>query len=140
MRKKTIEESICWIMQEYRPMDLSLRHALLEYQPGNGSRYVISFTRVPDGIESTLGCHPGSFIVSLVDGELSGRCCILAPDGYLSPVYMAEKLRLGVKSQLNDIMVLTEIIGHILGRPTPSAQDKKGPFSPALQVEMVHKE
>lgn len=140
MRTKTIEEGIRWIRDNHDPARLFSRQVVLEYQPGNGSRYVVSFTQVPGGAEDGLGCFPGSFVVSLVDGACDGRCCVLAPAGYLAPSYVAEKMRLPLDRYEGDVLVLTELFGHILGRPTPSAQDESGPWSPALQVEMTHSE
>lgn len=127
MRTKNIEESI--INRTDEPGRI-----LLEYQPGNGTRYVLLLTRVPDGAQDVVGCRAGSWVVSLVDGALSGRCCVLAPDGYLSPSYVAEKLRMDARTQRDDLMVLTEVIGHLLGRETPSALDNEG------LVERTHHE
>jgi hypothetical protein len=140
MRTKTIQESICWIRDHHDPTRLFSRQVLLEYQPGNGSRYVVSFVQVPGGAEEGIGCFPGSFVVSLADGACSGRCCVLAPAGYLAPNYVAEKLRLPFDRNEDDVLVLTELFGHILGRQTPSAQDESGPYSPELQVEIIHNE
>ncbi len=140
MRTKTIEESIRWKVDHCDPARLFSRQVLLEYQPGNGSRYVVSFAQVPDEAQSGLGCYPGSWLVSLVDGACEGRACVLGPHGYLSLDYVAQKLRLPLETHEGDLRVLTELIGHVLGRPCPSALDENGPWSAELQVEMTHNE
>lgn len=140
MRTKTIEESIRWKVDSRDPARLFSRQVLLEYQPGNGSRYVVSFAQVPDEAQKGLGCSPGSWLVSLVDGACEGRACVLAPHGYLSLDYVAEKLRLPFETHEGDLRVLCELIGHVLGRPCPSALNENGPWSEALQVEMIHAE
>ena len=140
MRTKTIKESIRWIVDHHDPARLFSRQVLLEYQPGNGSRYVVSFAQVPDEAQEGLGCSPGSWLVSLVDGACDGRACVLAPHGYLSLDYVAEKLWLPIKTHEDDLRVLTELFGWVLGRPCPSAMDENGPWSEVLQVEMIHAE
>jgi len=134
MRTKTIEESI------KHKAEQAMGVTVVEYQPGNGTRYVASFCRLPHDAGEFVGCQAGSWLVALVDGALAGRCCVLAPGGFLSRSYVAEKLGLRPREDADDLAVLTELFGHILGRPTPSAQDEHGPFSPELQVEITHNE
>lgn len=119
MRTKNIEESITNRVDEPG-------RTTLEYQPGNGSRYVLLLSYLPEPARPFLGCQDGSWAISIVDGACSGRCCILAPSGYLDPSYIAEKFRMDIRTHRNDLMVLTEVIGYLLGRPTPSALDNEG--------------
>ena len=114
MRSKTIEESVIWKLESPG------RHTFIEYQPGNGSRYVVSTQQLPAAVCERLGCQRGSFLITLPDGAGCGKCMLLAPGGYLDPSYVAEKL--GLKN-LDDIMVLTELFGHLLSRKTPEALD-----------------
>lgn len=117
MRSRDIEESIRWSVDDLVPSC-----KVYEYQPGNGSRYVISFTKIPAAACEKLGCRGGSWLVALPDGAGQGHCAIFAQDGYLSPSYVQEKLHL---SSEDDALVLTEFIGRILGRRTPEALDKE---------------
>lgn len=54
------------------------------YCPGNGTRYELVATSF-----EPLG-HKGQWLVSLVN---MGGCMVVWEDGYLSPDYVAEKLR-----------------------------------------------
>ena len=127
MRTKEIQEAIKWIVDDPVPYC-----KIMEYQPGNGTRYVISFARVPTSACKLLGCQENSWVVSLLgDGALSGSAVFTAKNGFLSPSYVKEKLRL---TSYDDSMVLTEIIGLQLGRPTPEALDKEG-YVGKIQLE-----
>ena len=118
MRIKDFEEAIRWAVDDLVP-----QCKILEYQPGNGTRYVIMFARVPPAACERIGSQKNSWLVSLPDGALAGRCMVLAGEGYLDPSYVAEKLNIKPN---DDVLVLTEIIGHVLGRKTPSALDEEG--------------
>ena len=48
---------------------------------------------------------------------------LASPSGYLSPSYVSEKMHM--KDAFDDALVLTEIIGHVLGRKTPTAIDSE---------------
>jgi len=117
MRVKDFKEAIRWQVNDLVP-----QCTVMEYQPGNGSRYVIMFTRVPPAACEGVGCMRGSWLVALPDGAGQGHCAVFAGSGYLDPSYVAEKLHLGNR---DDALVLTEIIGHVLSRSTPSALDEE---------------
>lgn len=119
MRTKDFEEAIRW------QTDAISQCKVLEYQPGNGTRYVLMFTKVPQAACDGIGANKSSWLVSLPDGAHSGHCAVFKEGGWLDPSYVMEKL--GFKlSQTDDVLVLTEIIGRILNRPTPSALDEDG--------------
>jgi len=119
MRTKGFEEAIRW------QTDATSQCKVMEYQPGNGSRYIIMFTRVPLAACEEIGCNKQSWLVSLPDGAHMGHCAVLKEGGYLDPSYVAEKFSFS-QSWSNDVLVLTEIIGRVLGRATPSALDEEG--------------
>lgn len=121
MRTKTIGEGIKWISDRSDPGCLFSRQIALEYQPGNGTRYVLHLAQLPAAACGGAGAQPGSWSVSLIDGALAGRCCVLAPSGYLDPGYLAEKLRISAREAGDDLAVLAELIGSLLGRQTVCA-------------------
>lgn len=118
MRIKDFAGSIKWQVDNPIP-----QCKVLEYQPGNGGRYVIMFAKIPVTACEGIGCSEDSWLVSLPDGVKQGQCAILKSSGYLDPSYVKEKFRL---DNNNDALVLTEIIGHVLNRQTPSALDEEG--------------
>jgi hypothetical protein len=90
---------------------------LVEYHPGNGSRYTIVLTKLPDRMCTKLGLQSGSFHISIVGGVGLGSSMTLGPSGYLSVSYVAEKLKLSEP----DASVLTELFGYLTGRKTANA-------------------
>lgn len=84
---------------------------LVEYQPGNGTRYQLAFTQLSalSGAPNLLGCQEACWVVSYLNQE---RCAILAPAGFLHFTYVAQKFGCGA----SDAIVLAELIGFILGR------------------------
>jgi hypothetical protein len=122
MRTKDFDDAIRWQVDDPVPSC-----KVLEYQPGNGSRYVIMFSKIPVAACEGIGCMQGSWMVSLADGACSGSCAIFGGSGCLDPSYVAEKLSSAFRVQDgDDVFVLTEIIGRVLGRKTPSAFDCEG--------------
>lgn len=91
---------------------------VLDYQPGNGTRYRLGFLWLPSGeAERHFGAVGGGCIVSWVD-----HCAIIVPthkNAFLDWTYIAEKFKVNKA----DGVVLAEIIGHIVGvRATTSEQ------------------
>ena len=82
---------------------------VVEYQPGNGSRYEVHFT---DMGAFNMDGNPRWTVSLLTVG--SGTAMTLAEKGYLDPSYVAEKLKVGMP----DAIVLTQLISHVTGRTT----------------------
>ena len=83
---------------------------LLIFEPGNGSRYVLSFTPLSDETCQALGCQRGSTLVTWVSEE--GHSYPFAPGGHLATSYVHEKLG-GSEA---DAEALTRAICEVLGR------------------------
>lgn len=81
---------------------------VVEYQPGNGSRYEVHFTDM-----GAFNHEVPRWTVSLLTVG-SGTAMTLAEKGYLDPSYVAEKLKVGMP----DAIVLTQLISHVTGRTT----------------------
>lgn len=96
-----------------------------DFQPGNGTRYIIGLTRLSVG-PSALECcgrmveydYPktrkacggiakNGWLFTWINAK---RCCVLQPDGYLSPDFLSQKLG-GVSHA--DAIVLSKLISHL---------------------------
>lgn len=116
MRNRDFEEAIRW------EVNSSSQCKMMDYQPGNGSRYVIVFTQIPvEPAAPPMPRYPLGWLVALADGAEGGKCAVFVGSGWLSRSYVKEKLRLLSNS---DVAVLTEIIGFVIGRPAPEALDR----------------
>ena len=94
---------------------------VLEYQPGNGTRYILQITAPNPSNPTTryVGLE-GCYLVALVN---YGACMTVADTGgYLSPGYVAEKLKIGA----GDALVLAEIIAKHTGRKSQDASESVG--------------
>lgn len=98
---------------------------VVEWCPGNGTRYLLAMTPIMSTpAEETLGAPRGAWIVSYAPGTAHSATAVFAgrDGGYLSPFYVAEKLRIGDV----DAFEVARVIGTVLGRPHDGA---------ALEVE-----
>jgi hypothetical protein len=110
MRTKTLEENIKAELTASAPV------TVLEYQPGNGTRYLLHITdlralsEAPPQVTAYAG-HGAYYVALYTQGH--GTCMTIADTGgYLSPVYVASKLGVGE----GDALVLAEIIARYTGR------------------------
>jgi hypothetical protein len=88
---------------------------VVDYQPGNGTAYHLVFTPIPITDASERIGVGQSHLVTLVN---YGRSMVVADTGgYLSPSYVALKLKVGA----GDAVVLAEIIAHFTGRTADDA-------------------
>lgn len=94
---------------------------LIIVSPGNGTKYILVVTPLGtlgrfDGDEGhlchVLGLQPGSWLVSLWPGTHGSRCAWFAPQGYLSPMYVSEKLNVGVADAEHLARIIAEAIGR----------------------------
>lgn len=90
------------------------RQQLVEYQPGNGTRYVLLFTPLDEfaNAERATGHHYDSWVVT--DLSTGYRALILDEHSYLDPWTLAEKL----DSSLPDAVAIGELCAHVLGCST----------------------
>jgi hypothetical protein len=103
---------------------------LVEYQPGNGTRYGVTFVYVPKGY---AGDDPRPrryipapcWIVAIPDHNCTME--VHADGGFLHWTYVAEKLNKKRKYQLSaaDIVPVTELIGRITGREVISSAEQE---------------
>lgn len=111
MRTKSIEEATKFLVS------LPAHVTVLEYQPGNGTRYVLQITYLAgDPSLDNVGLNDMYTVALLTSG--CGACMtVRAGGGYLSPGYVGEKLKLG----FHEARVLAEIIAKHTDRPADDA-------------------
>ncbi len=111
MRTKSIEQATKAAHTATAPV------TVLEYQPGNGTRYLIHITDLRahlNGAPPALTAYAGrgAYYVALYT-EGRGTCMTVADTGgYLAPSYVAAKLKVSE----GDAVVLAEIIARYTGR------------------------
>ena len=103
MRTKTLPDAI-------KSVTANGQSTTVEYQPGNGTRY--KFILI-DNTKTEDGCY----FVALVTVGHGTVMTVMPGAGYLSPVYVAEKLKVGKA----DAVVLAEIIANFTGRTADDA-------------------
>jgi len=110
MRTKSIEASIKAEHTASAPV------TVLEYQPGNGTRYLLHITdlralsEAPPQVTAYAG-HGAYYVALYTEGR--GTCMTVADTGgYLAPSYVAAKLKVSE----GDAVVLAEIIARYTGR------------------------
>lgn len=95
---------------------------VVNYQPGNGSRYTIVVTR----ITHPKACKVLNFSDSAVVVNVLGMgSMVIATHGYLTYGYVQQKL----KCSLSDAIVLAEVIGHLTGREAMSCEEYEAAHS-----------
>ncbi len=88
----------------------------VDFQPGNGTRYLIGLTKFSDGAndypqtrKATGGISSGGWLMTWIN---CGRCCVLQPEGFLWPNYLQEK----IGGSLADAIVLSRLVAHLTFR------------------------
>lgn len=101
----------------------------VDYQPGNGTRYEVIFTRLDAGVEAA-GIHQFAWLVTHMNGYRGMRSMVVQPSEgafgqvdregpLLVPSHVKEKL--GCYSEA-DALVLAELICAFTGRTTVSTE------------------
>jgi hypothetical protein len=103
--KPTIHE--CVTRDEYGPLD-AMSPRVVEYQPGNGTRYVMVLSPLPEGSERITGHRPGTILAHV---QNYGRCVPVDPDEPVSP----DRVRRALGCSAADATVLAEAIGFLIG-------------------------
>lgn len=102
---------------------------LVEYQPGNGTRYILQIVdytdltlhpnqRVKDATKN-MGFSGVYTVASMCDGK--GTVMTVHPGGYLAPSYVMEKLKVGEA----DARVLAEVIAHFTHSKADDASEHR---------------
>ena len=106
------------VMREASSEDRRLR--VIEYEPGNGSRYVVTFVALgfeyDRAMDSIVGCQDGSTMVIINSAR---RAATFGPSGLLTCLYFQEATDLPNEA---DAVVLCEMVGWVLKRPTDVAR------------------
>ena len=104
--KKSVEESMTSISGSG---DVSI----VEYQPGNSTRYVVSFVKLNIGEKAAdvVGCTSGDYLITILEGLRDRPSVILRTGGYLCPSYLEHKIGVGE----GDSAVLVPLIGTFIG-------------------------
>lgn len=118
MRTRPIEDSIKFEFTASAPV------TVIEYQPGNGTRYLLHITDLraalagaPPRVTDRTGF--GAYYVALYT-EGHGTCMTVGDTGgYLSPDYVAGKLKVSA----GDAVVLAELIARYTGRTALASVD-----------------
>lgn len=110
--KSTVEESI---LKDIRIGDTS---RLVEYQPGNGTRYLMMVTDLRGSLPARqwlgLGSETSSgWVITRLDSPAS---MVISGQMFLHWSYVADKLRVNKA----DAVVLAELIGYLTGTATMS--------------------
>jgi hypothetical protein len=116
MRTKTIDDAIKASHTAPAPV------TVLEYQPGNGTRYHLHITdlraalsEAPPQVNAYAG-HGAWYVALYTEGN--GTCMTVADNGgYLAPSYVASKLKVSD----GDAAVLAEVIARYTGRTADNA-------------------
>lgn len=106
LRTKTIDKSVT-VDGRSGPV------RVVEYQPGNGTRYVLTIVQLdglPGPARQAIGMSEGGWTVTV--GRYKGVIHV-GPGAYLS----SNAIRHWIDCSVFDGVVLAEIIGHLLGVP-----------------------
>lgn len=131
--KKTIEEGIesCETTHGVR---------IVEYSPGNGTRYVLSLVELHGFSPETsewFGFDPKGFawLVTWLNHSPMTSMVVVKDDGALLHwIYLREKLNAGVP----DAIVLAEVIGYITGRSYFPCEEFEAAEKPVPCCERDH--
>ena len=65
--------------------------ALVDWQPGNGTRYMVMFTSISEAQAKAFGCSDRAVLVSLIWEDGKGRAWPFGAHGLAHITYVAEK-------------------------------------------------
>lgn len=114
--KKTVEDGITHV-------ESSQDFQLIEYQPGNATRYVLLLSNIGERLsEASLnkfGASKGSVMVQLLQDPSRPRSIVLGFGEYVDPYYVSERLHVN----LADAVVLGELLGQMLSFPHMTCEE-----------------
>lgn len=97
----------------------------VEYQPGNGTRYALVFTRLNEmpATRRALGAGEDAVLVTLATDPKGSRACVFTVGGYIEPYRVEERL---TPRRFADAAALCEVIAHVVGGTCPSLEEMAG--------------
>lgn len=106
---------------------------IVEWSPGNGTRYLVGFHSVTEEDAKHVAVSPGGWIVCFPDGLFKSYC--FQPGGALDSCYVASKL--GIKLG-GDIEAIVQLLCHVMkrftrGDPWPKCIECGLPIHPDLK-------
>lgn len=107
--KKTVKEGIR-VQEEFEG------RLFVSYEPGNGTRYILLFTKLDgfsEGVGDLIGVGPKCWVVTYLNRDPRPSALISDNGQLLHWSYVGKKLQL----RTPDAVVVAELIGHITGRP-----------------------
>lgn len=111
--KPSVEDGIMW-----RSECSSGYTTMVDYQPGNGTRYIVSitdFTTLSDEAKSTLGYGPPMPVPLFQVTRLNGGFGMSMVFGERDEISWREFQKCGVTTAEADAVVLAELVGHLTG-------------------------
>lgn len=91
---------------------------LVEYQPGNGTRYKLVVTKLPPSFSERIGYGGTAYVVNLLTDPGDQRCVVIADYEYIHHTKME-----ALSKSIVDRVVLAELLGHLLGQDSTTLQD-----------------
>lgn len=85
---------------------------LYNWQPGNGTRYLVGIHQVNAEEARLVAVSPGGWIVFFPDGLFKSYA--FQPGGSLDNGYVASKLDISLGG---DLVAIMQLLSHIMGRP-----------------------
>jgi hypothetical protein len=108
--KPTVEDGVTHVEST---MDFNL----IEYQPGNCTRYVVLISNIGERLSerslNLLGTSKGSVMVQLLSNLSNPRMMTIGNGDWIDPYWVQDQL----KVSMSDAVVLGELIGHMLNYP-----------------------
>ena len=93
----------------------------VEWQPGNGFRYMLFFTKLSDEVCAATGAVSGSWMVVRMNAA-PYPTMVVAPTGVLHWKYVEDKM----KCTQMDASEITRMVGEIVGRDVELCTDDSG--------------
>lgn len=121
--KATVEEGI--VFNEADSLNYG-KVRIVEYQPGNGTRYVLVITRVAEPATSPekrdklgTGGEVATYLVAKLNAGAGTAMLVGGVKHFLHYSSVQEKLKVGI----SDAVVLAELIGTLLGMPYMTCEE-----------------
>lgn len=86
----------------------------IEWQPGDGRRWILFAREIGEAEAPILGCSEGDVMVSVLAG---GTWCTLplSPGGYHAEIYVTEKLPPHVAKDRKTVLMIVAFLNAVLG-------------------------
>ena len=91
-----------------RHIERNESRALVMYEPGNMTRYMVVVVRLGGEFAAEIGAYPTGYTVSIVNFR-KARTLVLSAPAFLHPDYVAEEMGIGV----SDAAVIAELLAYL---------------------------